>query len=166
MLRQAAECQELHAQPVQALFFPVQISPGQQRVEQVTGRAFGDFQPAADFRGAPTFPLSRQQLQDLKPAMNSVHPGSFAFLHSLRVVKGRLTVKQSLTRLARSDSFGPWTRAGRCYPVPLAEACRIMAQNWEDDKPPFLGTWRRLYAAVIGFLFLLILLFYVFTRAY
>ena len=41
-----------------------------------------------------------------------------------------------------------------------------MRQNWEDDKPPFLRTWRRLYAAVIGYLFLLILLFYAFTRAY
>jgi len=36
----------------------------------------------------------------------------------------------------------------------------------DEDKPPFLGTWKRLYAAVVGYLFFLILLFYAFTRAY
>ena len=36
----------------------------------------------------------------------------------------------------------------------------------EDDKPPFFRTWRRLYLSVIVYLGLLILLFYIFTKAY
>ena len=36
----------------------------------------------------------------------------------------------------------------------------------EDEPPPFCGTWPRLYAAVAGYLALLITLFYLFTRAY
>lgn len=32
--------------------------------------------------------------------------------------------------------------------------------------PPFLGSWRRIYAAVIAWLAALILLFYLFTRAF
>jgi hypothetical protein len=35
-----------------------------------------------------------------------------------------------------------------------------------DDPPPFLGTWKRLYAAVLVYLALLIFLFYVFTRTF
>jgi hypothetical protein len=35
-----------------------------------------------------------------------------------------------------------------------------------DEPPPFLGKWRRLYAAVIAYLALLIALCYVFTRAF
>jgi len=35
-----------------------------------------------------------------------------------------------------------------------------------DETPPFLGSWRRVYAAVIGFLALLILLFYWFGRVF
>jgi hypothetical protein len=35
-----------------------------------------------------------------------------------------------------------------------------------DDPPPFLGTWGRVYAAVLGFLALLITLFYCFARAF
>ena len=38
--------------------------------------------------------------------------------------------------------------------------------NWEEDKPPFFETWGQVYAAVAGYLFLLILLFYAFTRSY
>ena len=41
-----------------------------------------------------------------------------------------------------------------------------MAHNWDNDQPPFLGTWKRLYTAVIILLFALIVLFYLFTRAY
>ena len=33
-----------------------------------------------------------------------------------------------------------------------------------DDPPPFLGTWNRIYAAVILYLLLLIVLFYAFMR--
>jgi hypothetical protein len=35
-----------------------------------------------------------------------------------------------------------------------------------EEKPPFGGSWRVLYAIVIGNLALLILLFYAFTRAF
>jgi hypothetical protein len=35
-----------------------------------------------------------------------------------------------------------------------------------DEPPPFLGTWRRLYAGVIVYLALLIALCYAFTRAF
>ena len=35
-----------------------------------------------------------------------------------------------------------------------------------EEPPPFLGTWPRVYAAVIGWLATLILLFYVFARAF
>ena len=35
-----------------------------------------------------------------------------------------------------------------------------------DDPPPFLGTWPRLYAAVLGWLALLVLLMHFFTRAF
>lgn len=34
------------------------------------------------------------------------------------------------------------------------------------EPPPFLGSWRRLYAIVLVNLVVLILLFYVFTRAF
>jgi hypothetical protein len=35
-----------------------------------------------------------------------------------------------------------------------------------DDPPPILGTWPRLYSFVLLFLAALIVLFYVFTRAF
>jgi len=35
-----------------------------------------------------------------------------------------------------------------------------------DEPPPFLGTWRRVYAAVVVYLVALILLFYLFTRSF
>lgn len=35
-----------------------------------------------------------------------------------------------------------------------------------DDAPPFLGTWRRVYTAVVIYLAAIIAAFYVFTRAY
>jgi hypothetical protein len=33
-----------------------------------------------------------------------------------------------------------------------------------EEPPPILGTWRRLYTAVLVYLAVLIVLFYVFTR--
>lgn len=36
----------------------------------------------------------------------------------------------------------------------------------DDDRPPFLGTWRRVYAATLLYLAGLISVFYVFTRSY
>ena len=35
-----------------------------------------------------------------------------------------------------------------------------------DEPPPFLGTWRRVYTAILIYLGLLIGGFYLFTRAY
>jgi hypothetical protein len=35
-----------------------------------------------------------------------------------------------------------------------------------DEPPPFLGSWSRLYAAVLGWLALLIVLFYLITLAF
>jgi hypothetical protein len=35
-----------------------------------------------------------------------------------------------------------------------------------DEPPPFLGTWQRVYTAVIVYLALLIALCYAFTRAF
>jgi hypothetical protein len=35
-----------------------------------------------------------------------------------------------------------------------------------DEPPPFLGTWPRLYAAVLGWLGLLVLLMHFFTQRY
>ena len=35
-----------------------------------------------------------------------------------------------------------------------------------DEPPPFLGTWRRVYAAVLIYLAALIAAFYVFSRSF
>jgi hypothetical protein len=35
-----------------------------------------------------------------------------------------------------------------------------------DEPPPFLGTWKRVYIAVICYLAALIFVFYLFARAY
>ena len=35
-----------------------------------------------------------------------------------------------------------------------------------DEPPPFFGTWRRVYLGVIGWLAVLILLFYLFARRF
>jgi hypothetical protein len=35
-----------------------------------------------------------------------------------------------------------------------------------DEPPPFLGSWGRLYAAVLGWLALLVVLFYLITLAF
>ena len=35
-----------------------------------------------------------------------------------------------------------------------------------DEPPPFLGTWGRVYVAVLGYLVLIIVLFYIFAEAY
>ncbi len=35
-----------------------------------------------------------------------------------------------------------------------------------QDQPPVLGAWRRLYAAVLGWLLFLIVIFYLFTRRF
>ena len=35
-----------------------------------------------------------------------------------------------------------------------------------DEPPPFLGSWRNVYGAILIYLTLLIFVFYLFTRAY
>ena len=35
-----------------------------------------------------------------------------------------------------------------------------------DDPPPFLGTWKRVYVAVLVYLVVIIAVFYLFARAY
>ena len=35
-----------------------------------------------------------------------------------------------------------------------------------DEPPPFLGTWRRVYTAILIYLVVIIAGFYLFTRAY
>jgi hypothetical protein len=35
-----------------------------------------------------------------------------------------------------------------------------------DEPPPFLGTWRRVYAAILIYLAVIIFVFYLFTRAH
>ncbi|MGD0014760.1 MAG: hypothetical protein ABSD56_10090 [Bryobacteraceae bacterium] len=39
-------------------------------------------------------------------------------------------------------------------------------KNLPDEPPPFLGAWRRVYAAILAYLAALIALFYLFTRAF
>lgn len=41
-----------------------------------------------------------------------------------------------------------------------------MSPHADQDKPPILGTWNRLYAFVLLLHALIIILFYIFTRAY
>ena len=35
-----------------------------------------------------------------------------------------------------------------------------------NEPPPLLGTWRRVYIGVLVYLFVIVTVFYVFTRAY
>lgn len=37
-------------------------------------------------------------------------------------------------------------------------------KTYDEERPPFFGKWGRFYAAVAGWLVLLIVLFYLFTR--
>jgi hypothetical protein len=50
---------------------------------------------------------------------------------------------------------------GPCYTPDMPDA-----RDVPDDPPPFLGTWRRIYAAIVIYLVVLIFGFYLFTRAY
>jgi hypothetical protein len=45
-------------------------------------------------------------------------------------------------------------------------APEIAEQDVEEGSPPLFATWNRLYAVVIAFLALLIVIFYLFTAAY
>jgi hypothetical protein len=39
-------------------------------------------------------------------------------------------------------------------------------KNIAGDKPPFLGSWNKIYFLVLGELVVLILLFYLFTKGF
>jgi hypothetical protein len=39
-------------------------------------------------------------------------------------------------------------------------------KNMIEDKPPFLGSWNKIYLIVFGELIILIALFYLFTQAF
>jgi hypothetical protein len=41
---------------------------------------------------------------------------------------------------------------------------RLPAEAYDSEPPPFLGQWRRVYAVTLGWLALLVGLFYAFTR--
>ncbi|WP_255492077.1 hypothetical protein [Chitinophaga sp. Cy-1792] len=41
-----------------------------------------------------------------------------------------------------------------------------MSKNMEEEKPPLFPSWNYWYALVIGWLALLIVLFYVFTKTF
>ena len=43
---------------------------------------------------------------------------------------------------------------------------RLKDQKTEEEKPPILSSWRRLYTVVLLNLALLIVLFYLFTKAF
>lgn len=40
------------------------------------------------------------------------------------------------------------------------------SKNMNDDKPPFLGSWNKIYALVLGELITLIAIFYFFTKVF
>ncbi|HWS54199.1 MAG TPA: hypothetical protein VN228_08735 [Pyrinomonadaceae bacterium] len=39
-------------------------------------------------------------------------------------------------------------------------------RKYEEEPPPFGGSWRALYGAVLAWLAVLVVLFYLFTRAF
>jgi len=58
-----------------------------------------------------------------------------------------------------------WERHREIRPMNETERDPIPSQP-RDEPPPLLGTWRRLYLVVIGWLLFLILIFYLFARRY
>ncbi len=51
-------------------------------------------------------------------------------------------------------------------PIPSEETPLPIRRVVIDEPPPFLGTWKRVYVGVLIYLALLILTFYLFSRAY
>ncbi len=51
--------------------------------------------------------------------------------------------------------------ASPCYTPVMPELREV-----PDEAPPFLGTWRRVYVAILIYLCFVIAAFYLFTRAY
>ena len=50
--------------------------------------------------------------------------------------------------------------------MPIQPADENQIRHVIDEPPPVLGTWERVYAVVVAWLFTLILLFYFFSRAF
>jgi hypothetical protein len=42
----------------------------------------------------------------------------------------------------------------------------LLSHDVPDEPPPFLGTWRRVYVGVLIYLVVIVVAFYLFTRAY
>jgi hypothetical protein len=42
----------------------------------------------------------------------------------------------------------------------------VASNGYREEPPPFLGTWKRVYIAVLLYLVAVITLFYLFTQAY
>jgi hypothetical protein len=42
----------------------------------------------------------------------------------------------------------------------------LLSHDVPDEPPPFLGTWRRIYVGVLIYLVVIVVAFYLFTRAY
>lgn len=50
--------------------------------------------------------------------------------------------------------------------MPLLDEDKTGAPRLTEEPPPFGGTWRALYAVVLAWLAVLVVLFYLFTRAF
>jgi hypothetical protein len=48
----------------------------------------------------------------------------------------------------------------------LSNGTPLHTHDVPDDPPPFLRTWPRVYKATLVYLVMVIIVFYVFTRAY
>ena len=80
------------------------------------------------------------------------------------MVGGRL--RERVRRLIRSAPvcYADRSMTARSKPeLPGIPDPAIVPKQLEDEPPPFLGTWRRLYTGVVVYLFTLITLFYIFT---
>lgn len=80
------------------------------------------------------------------------------------MVGGRL--REHVQRLIRSAlvCYADRSMTGPSKPdMPGKPDPRSVLERLEEEPPPFLGTWRRLYTGVVVYLFTLIALFYLFT---
>ena len=48
----------------------------------------------------------------------------------------------------------------------MTDRSDLLSHDVPDEPPPFLRTWRRVYAGTLIYLVLIILVFYWFTEAY
>lgn len=86
---------------------------------------------------------------------NSMANGTARSIHATSV--------SSKCHLSALPYLPAWLRQpeGLCHYVLMPER-----PQGPDEPPPFLGTWRRVYTAILIYLCLLIGAFYLFTRAY